>query len=52
MRLLTRSDFDGLVSAVLLKEMGVPEHFPDMLRFVDKCDSANLTIEEIESPTG
>jgi nanoRNase/pAp phosphatase (c-di-AMP/oligoRNAs hydrolase) len=130
MRLLTRSDFDGLVSAVLLKEIGVmerwefvhptdlqngriqvtkndvlvnvpfvpgcglwfdhhssemerlnfnfpfegasrlapscarviwdyyggqesfPEHFPEMLRFVDKCDSANLTAEEIEHPTG
>jgi nanoRNase/pAp phosphatase (c-di-AMP/oligoRNAs hydrolase) len=130
MRLLTRSDFDGLVSAVLLKEVGIldewefvhpkdvqdgavrvtkndilvnvpfapgcglwfdhhssemerlnfhfpfegasklspscarviwdyyggqagfPEHFAEMLRCVDKCDSADLTLEEIENPTG
>ena len=130
MRLLTRSDFDGLVSAVLLKEVGVmdewsfvhpkdvqdgavqvtkddilvnvpfapgcglwfdhhssemerlnfhfpfegasrlspscarviweyyggdegfPDHFKEMLRYVDKCDSGDLTAEEIENPDG
>ena len=130
MRLLTRSDFDGLVSAVLLKELGImdewkfvhpkdvqdgaievskddilvnvpfapgcglwfdhhssemerlnfhfsfegasrlapscarvicdyyggeggfPAHFSEMLQLVDKCDSAALTAEDIENPSG
>jgi nanoRNase/pAp phosphatase (c-di-AMP/oligoRNAs hydrolase) len=130
MRLLTRSDFDGLICAVLLKEAGVmdswsfvhpkdvqdgavkvtendilanvpyapgcglwfdhhaseqerlgrtftfkgasqaapscarviwdyyggsakfPRKYDEMLRYVDKCDSANLTADEVERPTG
>jgi nanoRNase/pAp phosphatase (c-di-AMP/oligoRNAs hydrolase) len=130
MRLLTRSDFDGLICAVLLQEAGImddwkfvhpkdlqdghikvtandilanvpytpgcgiwfdhhsseqqrlsqdlkfdgasrnapscarviweyygghdtfPERFDDMMRYVDKVDSADLTIEEIEEPDG
>ncbi len=130
MRLLTRSDFDGLICSVLLKEIGImddwkfvhpkdlqdgtiqvtendilanvpfvpgcgmwfdhhtsefhrhglridfkgasleepscarviwdyygglkafPQHFEEMMHYVDKCDSGNLTVEEIENPTG
>lgn len=130
MRLLTRSDFDGLICAVLLKEVGImdswkfvhpkdvqdglidvgpddilanvpyapgaglwfdhhsseeerlgdqidftgasvqapscarviwdyyggsnrfPSRFDEMLRYVDKCDSADLTPDEIEDPQG
>ena len=130
MRLLTRSDFDGLICAVLLKEAGVmdswtfvhpkdvqdgavkvtendilanvpyaagcglwfdhhsseqerlsrsfqfkgaskaapscarviwyyyggtakfPRKYDEMLRYVDKCDSADLAVDEIEKPTG
>lgn len=130
MRLLTRSDFDGLICAVLLKEAGImdswqfvhpkdvqdgivsvtendilanvpyapgsglwfdhhtseherldfnfqfegasrdypscarviweyyggrktfPESMDEMMRFVDKCDSADLTVDEIENPSG
>lgn len=130
MRLLTRSDFDGLICAVLLKEAGImdawqfvhpkdvqdgvvsvtendilanvpyapgcglwfdhhtseqerldfnfqfegasrdypscarviweyygghetfPASMDEMMRFVDKCDSADLTVDEIENPSG
>ena len=85
MRLITRSDFDGLACGALLKEAGIIERmqlegkykgesrvtpscariiyeyyggkekfpqFDDMMEAVDKVDSGNLTIDDVQNPKG
>lgn len=54
-RLVTRSDFDGLVCAALLKELGIID---DILFVhpkggaVDRADAAKLSMDDILNPQG